>query len=138
MSDWWAKKLGAPQQQYPRGIVLPPTQPQPLTQQPQMPQHPVQAPQHPTLYPDGTGPDGKQHVLDPNLPADAEVTMGRAMRLWKGGQAQRMEGNMACPSCGSATGYTAYSSVSGQRPRPHCFECGYNGHFTQGLESSWA
>jgi hypothetical protein len=52
---------------------------------------------------------------------------------------------LACPACGSHTGYTEYSAaghsgsmINGQRPRGHCFECGYNGHFTQGLESSWA
>lgn len=139
MSDWWAKKLGTPQQQAPSpgGLVIgrqpapAPVQPQPVVQQ-QVVQQPVQPAIDPVT--------GRQQVLDPNQPADAEIGMGDAIRLWQGGQAQRLEGNTQCPNCGSRTGYTNYSATQmhGTRPRPHCFECGYNGQFTQGLESNWA
>jgi hypothetical protein len=140
-ASWWANKLNT--QQPPRyGIQLPPTQtaPQPVQQQPQQVQQ---------VQPDMSGvplnQGERQQTLDPNRDPNAEVSMGEAMRLWRGGEAHRMEGNMACPDCGSTTGYTAYSGraagsarVNGQQPRPHCFECGYNGTFSQGMESNWA
>lgn len=139
-ASWWANKLGQ-QTQQPRGIVVQPVQqqPQPVQQVQQAPaQQPVQQAPEPAL-------DPNRNVLDPNRSDNAEVSMGEAMRLWKGGEAHRTEGHMACPACGSKTGYTAYSGmgaggarVNGQQPRPHCFECGYNGSYAQGLESSWA
>lgn len=133
-ASWWANKLGQPQQPQ-RGITLPPVAPpQQVVQQPQPQPAPATQPVAPA-----------KEVLDPSKDPNAEVSMGEAMRLWKGGEAHRMEGSMACPDCGSTTGYTAYSGrgasgsrVNGQQPRPHCFECGYNGSFSQGLESNWA
>lgn len=148
-SDWWQRKAqeitghtAGPQR---HGITVQPRQPavqQPSVPQPVYPQqHTQQAPQQPQPQPQ----PGRQQVLDPNRPADAEITMGEAMRLWQGGEAARKEGDLACPECGSTTGYTHYSGaaagsvkVGGQNPRSHCFECGYNGHFSQGLESNWA
>lgn len=125
--SWWANKLNS---QQPRGITI---QPQPV----QAPQPQPQAPQPPAAPP--------VPVLDEQRNPNDEVSMGDALRLWKGGEAHRTEGHLACPSCGSATGYTAYSGMSaggarvnGQQPRPHCFECGYNGAYSQALESNWA
>jgi hypothetical protein len=142
-ASWWANKLNNNQPKT-YGINLPPTQPvqpQPVQPQPQQ-QQPV--PQQ-TMEGVPLQQGERQQALDPNRDANAEVSMGEAMRLWRGGEAHRTEGNMQCPQCGSTTGYTAYSGmgagaarVNGQQPRPHCFECGYNGSFSQGLESSWA
>lgn len=122
-SSWWAKKLNNEPARY--SLTIPAQAPSPVRQT--VPQQ------------QSTG------TIDPQRPANAEITMGEAMRIWKGGEAHRKEGHLACPSCGSTTGYTAYSGmaagsvrVNGQTPRPHCFECGYNGSFAQGLESSWA
>jgi hypothetical protein len=141
VSDWWANKLGTQQPQAPRtyGITVPTQpaqQPQPVQPQPQQ----VVVPAQPVPQQEARRPDGRQAMLDPNRPKDAEIGMGEALRLWEGGQAQRAEGHLACPACGSKTGYTEYSAtmMHGSRPRPHCFECGHNGVFTQGLESSWA
>lgn len=141
-SSWWANKLAQASGQQPRyGINLPPaqTQPQPVPQPQQQP-----APQ-PVMEGVPLQQGERQQVLDPSRDVNAEVSMGDAMRLWRGGEAHRTEGNMACPSCGSRTGYTAYSGMSagaarvnGQQPRPHCFECGYNGAYIQGSESNWA
>ena len=144
-SSWWANKLSQ-QQPQPSGITVQPVQqaqPQPVmpvTQQPAV-QQPVQ--QSMVGVPLQTGE--RQEVLDPNRDPSAEVSMSDAMRLWRGGEAHRTEGHMACPSCGSTTGYTAYSGmaagaarVNGQQPRPHCFECGYNGSYAQGMESNWS
>jgi hypothetical protein len=142
-ASWWAKKLGNTQPQY--GIKLPPVQsPAQQVQQPQPAPQQQPVPQ-PTMEGVPLQQGERQQLLDPNRDSNAEVNMGDAMRLWRGGEAHRTEGNMACPACGSRTGYTAYSGmgagaarVNGQQPRPHCFECGYNGSFSQGLESNWA
>lgn len=132
-SSWWANKLAANEpKRY--GVTIPTQAPQPV-------QYPAaQPPQH-QAPPQSYNPN----LLDPSRPEGAEIPMGQAMRLWRGGEAHKKEGHLACPSCGSATGYTAYSGMSagnarvgGHVPRPHCFECGYNGSFAQGLESSWA
>jgi hypothetical protein len=136
-ASWWANKLGNQQPQQPQryGIAIERQQPQPVNQPAPVYQQQV-AP---------VVPGERQNVLDPNRAPHEEVSMGEAMRLWRGGEAHRTEGHLACPACGSATGYTAYSGmaagaarVNGQQPRPHCFECGYNGSFSQGLESNWA
>jgi hypothetical protein len=132
MSDWWSRKLSPDSGK--AGLRVPYEYPQP--QQPQPVQHqPQQQVQHQPQ------PQPQQPAADPQQ----EITMGEAIRTWSGGEAHRKEGHLACPACGSATGYTEYSAaghagsmINGQRPRGHCFECGYNGHFTQGLESSWA
>lgn len=141
MSDsrsWWANKLGNTQpQRY--GIPIQPAQPAPIQQTVQ--QQPVQ--QQPVQQAPVT--PGYQKVLDPNRPSDAQIPLAEALQLWQGGEAHRVEGNMACPDCGSTTGYTAYSGraagsvrVAGNKPRPHCFECGYNGEYSQGLQSNWS
>lgn len=135
-ASWWANKLGNQQpQKY--GIAIERQQPQPIQQPAPVYHQPQQV--SPVV------PGERQNVLDPNRAPNEEVTMGEAMRMWRGGEAHRTEGHLACPACGSATGYTAYSGmaagaarVNGQQPRPHCFECGYNGSFSQGLESNWA
>ena len=144
-ASWWANKLNQQQPQS-GGITVPPQQP--VQQQPQPVQQTVQQQPQPvqqdmTGVPLQTGE--RQEVLDPNRDRNAEVSMTDAMRLWRGGEAHRKEGHMACPNCGSTTSYTAYSGmnaggarVNGQQPRPHCFECGYNGSFAQGLETNWA
>jgi hypothetical protein len=148
MSDsasWWANKLGNSQQ--PRGITVNPAHIQRIQNPPTYQPSPQQ--QQPAYVPPMEGvplqTGERQHVLDPNRSATEEVSMGEAMRLWRGGEAHRTEGHLACPACGSKTGYTAYSGmaagaarVNGQQPRPHCFECGYNGSFSQGMESNWA
>lgn len=133
-SSWWANKLNQQQPQR-GGVVLPPVQ----TSQPQPVRHAPQVQEQ--SRPLNTGE--RQDVLDPNRAPNDEVSMGEAMRLWRGGEAHRKEGHLECPECGSTTGYTAYSSagsarINGQQPRPHCFECGYNGSFSQGLQSNWS
>ena len=141
MSDWWANKLGT--NQCPHGLTVPAQPPVQQAPQPVQQVQQQQEQQAPVGVPIQQGE--RQQVLDPNREANAEVSMGEAMRLWRGGEAHRMEGNMVCPGCGSTTGYTAYSGrggsaarVNGQQPAPHCFECGYNGRFMQGEQSNWA
>lgn len=43
-----------------------------------------------------------------------------------------------CPQCGRDLFYADLGKARrGPPPAPHCFTCGYNGLFEQGLESSW-
>lgn len=64
--------------------------------------------------------------------------MGEALRLWKGGEAMRKEGNMTCPECGSIyvfsrTGRGQNTMVNGAAPAPRCYECGWNGLYDQAI-----
>jgi hypothetical protein len=46
-----------------------------------------------------------------------------------------------CPGCGSPLfieNLPGGKKRRGPAPAPHCFSCGWNGLFDQGLESSWA
>lgn len=133
-NDWWAKKLGTTQQAQPAGIPLTP-RPQPVYHQ--QPQQYVQQ-QQPTYQ---QQQEAQQAAEDPNR----KVSLREAVSRFKGGEGMRTEGHMNCPSCGSKSGFTAFSGmggmaagVMGNRPAPHCFECGYNGKFAQGMESTWA
>ncbi len=43
-----------------------------------------------------------------------------------------------CPNCGGALFFHDLGRKSrGPAPAPHCFTCGYNDMFEQGLESTW-
>jgi len=126
MSDWWSKKIAGDKPTPARTYTTPPTSPAlqfPATQQPQQP---VQ----------------NQNVLDPERGATEQINMGDAIRLWKGGEAARKEGNSTCPECGSIyvfsrTGRGANSMINGAQPAPRCYTCGWNGRFSQGEQSNW-
>ena len=61
------------------------------------------------------------------------------MGLWRGGKAHQIDAQ-PCPNCGGNQFYsrTGHGVRRGPPPAPHCYNCGYNGMFEQGLESSWA
>jgi hypothetical protein len=129
MSDWWASKLApkAPQVSRP-GIVLPPA----------MPRTPTPPPHHSAP---GEYQQPPAAPVDPNAPVPFEEALAR----FSGGESARTERGLACPACGSRTGYTAFSGmggmaagVAGNRPAPHCMLCGYNGKFSQGDQANWA
>lgn len=129
MSDsWWAKKLG---QQGPAGIRVAP--PEPVHQQPQQQQVVHQQQQAVTPQPQNIGQMKYTQVAQ-------EHEGEKISKYWQGGEGMKKEGHLSCPGCGSTTGYTEYSNTHGigGRPGPHCFECGYNGRFVQGLQASWA
>lgn len=131
MSDWWARRLASttPPDTTPRQTSsLPPTS-VPLKFPPATPSSPY--------------PTTSQNVLDSSRHPQDEVTMGEAIRLWKGGEAARKQGDMTCPECGSAhvfarTAKGGNTMINGKPPAPRCFECGWNGLYDQGLQSSWA
>lgn len=130
-SDWWSKKLSGQPTQTTQRPALPPVQ-API-------RFPVQVPaQAPTQQYPQTQQDSR--VLDPSKPPNAEISMGDALRLWKGGEAMRREGNTSCPACGSHLVFSRSknSMVGGKAPAPRCFECGWNGLYDQGEQSNWA
>jgi hypothetical protein len=61
-----------------------------------------------------------------------------AMQVWRGGKGHKIDSD-PCPECGSVRYYsrTGEGARRGPPPAPHCFDCGYNGMFEQGLASSW-
>ena len=118
MSDWWEKKLKG-EKPTPQPIY-----PNPVTYS----NRPVQTIETQTV----------QH----NLPPNTQLTTGQAIRMWKGGEAHQREGNMRCPECGSRNvfsrvGKGSNSMVNGAAPAPRCFECGWNGKFSQADQSNW-
>jgi hypothetical protein len=126
MSDWWSKKIAGDKPTPARTYTTPPTTPAlqfPATQ-------PVQQHSH------------NQEVLDPSRAPTEQISMGEALRLWKGGEAARKEGDATCPECGSIyvfsrVGRGSNSMINGAQPAPRCYSCGWNGRFSQGEGSSW-
>lgn len=132
MSDWWNKKLTGQSPTPQKTYTTPPTTP-PL-RIPSPAQVPAEAPQR--------LPEGRQDLLDPSRPPTDQITMGEALRLWKGGEAMRKEGNMTCPDCGSIyvfsrTGRGHNTMINGASPAPRCYECGWNGMYDQGSQGNW-
>jgi DNA-directed RNA polymerase subunit RPC12/RpoP len=119
MSDWWDKKL--------RG--------EKPTPQPVYP--------NPVTYSNRPVQTQESESVKHNLPPNTQLTTGQAIRMWKGGEAHSREGNMRCPECGSRNvfsrvGKGSNSMVNGVAPAPRCFECGWNGKFSQADQTNWA
>jgi hypothetical protein len=131
MTDWWSKKLTGDNPAPQRTYATPPTSPPGL-------RIPMPAPQpQQSAQQQAQG----QNVLDPNRAPTEQLTMGEALRLWKGGEAMKKEGNMTCPDCGSIyvfsrTGRGANSMINGAQPAPRCYECGWNGMYSQAIQGS--
>ena len=137
--SWWADKI---QQNQPGGIrVSPSLQQQHYPVQQHQPQQPVQYPPQPQPYQD-PGPIDGSKISYQQLAREHDGE--KISKYWRGGEAMKTEGHLGCPQCGSSTSYTQYSGnaglaagIAGNRPRPHCFECGYNGLFVQGEQANW-
>ena len=130
-NDWWSRRLtNSPQ----------PTRPAPQSTPPSTPplRFPVQVPTTPQ-----PAQQSRQQVLDEQRAPTDQINMSDAIRLWKGGEAMRKEGNMSCPECGSHNVFgrstrASNTTVGGKSPAPRCFECGWNGLYNQAIEGSWA
>lgn len=94
-------------------------------------------------------PVSQQFVSTPQGPAPTSQKMGQAsttdllqMQAATGhatpGVAHQLNPN-ACPSCGANLFYERLTKGPrrGPEPAPHCFSCGYNGLFEQGLAGNW-
>lgn len=129
-TDWWSRKLSGAPAAPPRPNPLPSTPPIRIGTQVQFPNHQPQ----PTVQ--------SERVLDPERPPTGEIGMGDAIRMWKGGEARRREGDMTCPECGSQHVFSRMAkagntTVQGKSPAPRCFECGWTGLYTQGDQANW-
>ena len=113
-SDWWARRLGQPQQRTP--LVPTPRYPNPQYQQ--------QAP----------APQYQQQQQQPKVTPD---NLYDAAMQWQGGEAHRKE-VYACPQCGGGHFFSRTNGPSrGPAPAPMCYDCGYNGMFMQGDPAVW-
>lgn len=115
-SDWWSRRLGnAPQQRSNAPAAY---------QQPQMP---AQQPMHPQA------PQYNQQQ-QPRVTAE---NLYEAAMSWQGGPAARTE-TQSCPQCGGGHYFSRTNGPSrGPAPAPMCYDCGYNGMFTQGDPAVW-
>lgn len=117
--DWYARKLGLTQQQ---------------PQQRQQPWPPYAPPQQD--YSQQFQPQQQPQEIPPNGQVTVENFVEMAGR-WRGGMAHRTE-KTPCPSCGSSRFFSRGNANSRSgAPSPHCFDCGYNGLFTQGDPQTW-
>ena len=121
-SSWYARRFGraAPQPQ-------------------QRPSYPQQQP--PPGYVPGGYNHPQQQQPQQQVPQE-KVTIDNfwgAMQQWRGGKAHKIDSE-PCPECGSNNYYsrTGEGPRRGPPPAPHCFNCGFNGMFTQGLATSWS
>ena len=119
-SSWYARKLA--QTRTPQGFQR---QPVPQYQQP-VPTYQQQPQQQPQ-----------------NLPEVPPETLTEMLEMQKHGQGLK-PGKGArlnpdpCPNCGGALFFHDLGKKSrGPAPAPHCFNCGFNELFEQGLESNW-
>lgn len=128
MSDWWSRKIAGDTAPAQRKPATPPTAPAIRI--------PAQAPvRQQTVH--------NQDVLDPTKAPTEQINMGDAIKLWKGGEAMRKEGDMRCPECGSQhvfsrTGRGSNTMINGASPAPRCYECGWNGKYSQADQASWS
>lgn len=119
MSDWWSKKLAGEK---------------PTTSRTNLP--PVQAP---IGFPQAQQPQQPQDVVSNPavLPEDATFSDHLKAGLTKGGQATRTE-TASCPQCGGRYVFSRGTGATGLRPAPRCYECGWNGIYSQGDQATWA
>ena len=142
MSDsWYARALDRA-----RGVV--PTQ-RAAPPQYQQPQPQTYAPQYPVQY---SQPQWQQQPQAPTRPqvVNTQQKVGSAdlstlFKIQDAGQGQPGPGARdnpdPCPGCGSPLfieNLPGGKRRRGPAPAPHCFSCGWNGLFDQGLESSWS
>lgn len=118
-SDWYARRLARGRQAPPQQYQAPP----PVYQQQQMRQP----------------PPGYIPRPDPHSVKTTIENLWGQMLGWQGGKAHKIDPD-PCPQCGSNQYFsrTGAEVRRGPPPAPHCFSCGFNGMFDQGLASSWS
>lgn len=122
-ASWYARKMAQMrgQQQPFQGRAPVPTyqQPQPRYQQNQQRSAEVQ-----------------QLASPPETLSELLVLQSNGQAL-KPGKGARLNPD-PCPNCGGSLYYGDFGvKRRGPQPAPHCFTCGYNDLFEQGLQSSW-
>lgn len=129
MSDWWSKRISG---EVPAPTVSTPPVTPPMRTAIRIPQTPQPVVQNPTVQ-----VQPQRRVLDPERGENEQISMGDAIRLWKGGEAARRETH-SCPECGSDLLFSrSKGMINGAAPAPRCYECGWNGRYAQGDQSNW-
>jgi hypothetical protein len=107
------------------------------------PQYPVQYSQPQQYTPQPQAPTRPQVVNTHQKYGEAKLS--DLLSLQEQGKGQPGQGALEnpdpCPGCGSPLfieNLPGGKKRRGPAPAPHCFSCGWNGLFDQGLESSWA
>src|SRR4051794_19979841 len=115
MSDWYARRLARARTEAPQ-------------QRPQYQQ------QGPPAYQQQRPPPGYNPAPDPHSVPTTIGNLWDQMQGWRGGKAHKVDPD-PCPQCGSNQYFsrTGAEVRRGPAPAPHCFGCGYNGMFEQGL-----
>ena len=143
MSDtasWYQRKVAqmrgqqpAPQPYQARANPgMPPQQWAPTVQSVQAPVQPVQQ-QYVQPQPQTYDEMAKQEGVSLSNLLDVQ----RATGVAKPGKGARLNPD-PCPECGKNLFYSDLGTKRrGPSPAPHCFNCGYNGLFEQGLPASW-
>jgi hypothetical protein len=125
-NSWWARKLGRAPAEAPSS----PNSYAPTGYAPTNYGAPAQAPpQQWQPPPEPTGPPATW-IEDPSVPGGKRLNW----REWRGGRAN-IEEKETCPNCGSTNFFSLRSeskvTAAGRvAPAPQCFECSYNGIFT--------
>ena len=122
MSDWWSKKLAGEKPSVPRTNLPPPNVPM----------------RFPASVTAGAQPN--QHHGS-NEPEPDSLSAYLRSNKTNGGEAARKE-NQTCPDCGSQyvfsrTGRGQNTTVNGAHPAPRCYECGWNGVYSQANQVNW-
>jgi DNA-directed RNA polymerase subunit RPC12/RpoP len=129
MSDWWSKKLSNPNPSQ-RSSTAPYPSNLPTSVRLRFPETQQQ-------------PVSPERITHETLSPNTEIKMGDAIRMFKGGEAMKKEGDARCPDCGSQHVFSrvsrnANTTIQGKAPAPRCFECGWTGMYTQAVEGNWA
>ena len=121
MSDWWSKKLAGETPAPSRPNLPPVTSPI---------QFPAQA--QPATVPQQATPQAPAE----SLPEGATLSDYLRSNASKGGKATRSE-TASCPECGGRYVFSRGAS-GGMNPAPRCYECGWNGMYSQADQTSWS
>jgi hypothetical protein len=140
MSDtasWYQRKLaqmrGQQQAPQPYQQRIAGYAPQPGPPQVQAVQTPVQQVRPPVQQPSNYDETAKQGEASMTMLLDVQ----RATGIAKPGMGEKLNPD-PCPNCGRNLFYADLGKARrGPPPAPHCFNCGFNGLFEQGLQSSW-
>jgi len=130
-NDWWSRKISGDTTPPPPASTPPITPPMRTAIRIPAPQQQAVA-VNPTVQ---MQPQGR--VLDPNRGSQDQISMGEAVRLWQGSRAAQNDAH-PCPECGSHLVFSrSKGMVNGASPAPRCYECGWNGRYSQGDQSNW-
>ena len=91
------------------------------------------------MPPQQVQPQQFQVTEPPQVPSEvawANKLSQTAIHARRGGKGHLLNPD-PCPECGSPHFYSNLGPSRGPQPAPHCWNCGYNGLFEQGMPSSW-